>query len=210
MEISLLAYFTKVYTTFFAIIGPIDLAVIFAVMTVKNTPKEQRTIAFRGCLTGFFILLFFAVFGTWLIQSIGITIPAIKISGGALLMYIGWGMVFDDMESMENTSYKKAKDIAVFPIGIPLIAGAGAISATILFSAENPETPHMMVLVASIIGVLITTYSMFVLAGRIQKIMNPIFMDALTRVMGILVIALAFQFILDGLKQAELFTPLTG
>ena len=201
---SIVGFYSKTASTYFAIIGPIDVAVLFAVLTAKFSPHKQRHIALKGCFTAFCILLFFAFFGSWLIQSIGISISAIKISGGALLILLAYQMIFGDISHADITVDKK--DISIFPLGTPLLAGSGGISATVVYTAGSSVfSQQTLITVVAFVSVLLLTYVLFIIAGRLQKIVNPIFMEALTKVMGILLMALAVQFVLDGLQQAGVF-----
>ncbi len=205
MDISILGFYSKTVSTFFAIIGPIDLAVLFAILTVHNSPSEQRSIALRGCVVAFCILLFFAFFGSWLIQSIGISISAIKISGGLLLVKLAYRMLFDSVSPVDMTE-NATKDISVFPLGTPLLAGAGSISATVVYTADSGAlSAQTFVTIWAFTTIIVISFALFIIAGRLHKVLRPSFMDALTRVMGILLMALAIQFILDGLQQAGVF-----
>lgn len=205
MDIGTLGFYSKTVSTYFAIIGPIDVAILFAILTVKIPPQQQRRIALKGCLTACCILLFFAFFGNWLIQSIGISISAIKISGGLLLMLLAYQMIYGDISVDTNITADK-KDISVFPLGTPLLAGAGGISATMIYTAGSSAfSQPTLITILAFVSVLILTYVLFIIAGQLQKVINPIFMEALTKVMGILLMALAVQFVLDGLQQAGVF-----
>ncbi len=205
MDMSILGFYSKTTSTFFAIIGPIDLAVLFAILTAQNTHTEQRHIAVKSGFVAFCILVFFACFGSWLIQSIGISISAIKISGGLLLIKLAYDMLFGSVSS-SNTPENNKQDISVFPLGTPMLAGAGAISVTVVYTAESPTFSHQtLITILAFTSVILLSVFLFIIAGRLRKIINPNFMDALTRIMGILLMALAVQFILDGLQQAGVF-----
>ena len=130
-------------STFFATIGPADLVLVFAALTERMTTRERRLMALRGTLIATGILLFFAVFGEPLLKLFGITIPALRIAGGVLLLLISIDMVFarhsggTGTTPEEESEAKKRVDISVFPLATPLIAGPGAISAVILLATAE-------------------------------------------------------------------------
>ncbi|MGB1360932.1 MAG: MarC family protein [Alphaproteobacteria bacterium] len=205
-------FFIKVFSTYFVILGPIDLMVLFAILTRRKSRQVQKEIAFKGCHIAFWILLFFTFFGSWLVQSIGISISALKTSGGLLLMVVAYDMIFGssghstDYGEDEQKEAQSTDDISVFPLATPLLAGAGAMSASILFSAEsNGSTAKLLIVIISFTLVLVISYVLFVMASRLQKRVGVTFTNIITRVMGILLSALALQFIFDGLKQSGLF-----
>src|SRR6185437_12576625 len=146
-------------TTFFATIGPADLALVFAALTAKNTSVERRLFALRGVLVAAGILLFFVVFGNALLALFGITLPALKTAGGVLLFLISIDMVFarhsgaTSTTTEEDAEAKTRADISVFPLAMPLIAGPGAISATILLGVTG------LAVVSRVVGVLLAALS---------------------------------------------------
>ncbi len=205
-------YFIKAFLAFFVIIGPIDLMVIFAALTRRKTVEEQVNIAVRSNLIAFAILLFFTIFGASLLSSVGISIAALKASGGFLLMVVAYKMIFDtdghgsDYGEEEAKEAKEATDVTVFPLATPLLAGAGSMSATILFAAEaGDDISKQVLLIFSFGSVLLSAGILFVMASRMQKILGATLVNVITRVMGILLAALSLQFMLDGLHDAGVF-----
>ncbi len=203
-----LEFLTKSFITFFVIIGPIDLMVIFTALTRKDSARDQKIIAFKANLVAFFILVAFTFLGSTILSSIGISIPALKASGGLLLMIVAYKMVFEsdshssDYGDDEKMEAKTASDVYVFPLATPLIAGGGAMSVTILLSAGSEGGDFKSILVVlAFSGVLVVNYILFTLASRVQKILGPTLINIITRVMGILLAALSVQFIIDALKS---------
>jgi multiple antibiotic resistance protein len=198
-------------STFFATIGPADLVLVFAALTERMTTKERRVMALRGTLVATGILLFFAVFGDPLLRLFGITIPALRIAGGVLLLLISIDMVFarhsggTGTTPEEENEAKKRVDISVFPLGTPLIAGPGAISAVILLA-----TPHgvfsaeWFFVIAGMLGILVVTYAAMLVAIPIQRILGITGLAVVSRVVGVLLAALAIQFLIDGIKTSGL------
>jgi multiple antibiotic resistance protein len=198
-------------TTFFATIGPLDVAAMFAALTAGETAQHKHSMAIRGTLTAAVILVAFALVGEILLTSLGISLAALRAAGGILLLLIGIEMVFarssggistTDEEKREAAS---KKDISVFPLATPLIAGPGAIGAAILLMAnEEGDVAGQVAVVASLLVILLLTFAALLLAGKIQQLLGVIGMQVITRVMGVLLSALAVQFMFDGIRQSGL------
>lgn len=199
-------------TTFFATVGPADLALIFAALTRKNTAAERRRLALRAILIGGAILLFFAVFGNALLTLFGVTIPALRAAGGILLLLIAIDMVFarhsggTGTTSEEEAEAATRQDISVFPLAMPLIAGPGAISATILLitSAEGDQV-KIATVVGALLAILALTYGALLVAIPIQRMLGLTGLAVVSRIVGILLAALAVQFLFDGIKASGIF-----
>lgn len=210
LEIAIVAF-----TTFFATIGPIDVAVMFAAMTPKASPKFRRSMAIRGTLVASLILLVFAVIGDFLLHSLGISLAALRVAGGILLLLIGIDMVFarssgGTSTTVEETSEAVGKhDISIFPLATPLIAGPGTMGATILLMAniKGQYLAELVVFVALIV-VLLLTLALLLVATKVQHIFGVTGMHVVSRIFGVLLTALAVQFMIDGLLQSGLFSRL--
>ena len=197
--------------TFFATIGPLDIAAMFAALTANQSTQQKRSMAIRGCLIGTFILVSFALIGEVLLAGLGISLAALRAAGGILLLLIGIDMVFarssggtSTTEDEEQEAISKA-DISVFPLATPLIAGPGAMGAAILLMAnQQGDIIGQAIIIASLLGILLLTFVSLLLAGQIQKLLGVTGMHVITRVMGVLLSALAVQFIFDGIKQSGL------
>lgn len=199
-------------TTFFATIGPADLALIFAALTRKNTPAERRRLALRAVLIGGAILLFFVVFGNALLALFGVTIPALRAAGGILLLLIAIDMVFarhsggTDITPEEQNEAATREDISVFPLAMPLIAGPGAISATILLiTGADGNQMEIITVVGAMIAILALTYGALLVAIPIQRLLGLTGLAVVSRIVGILLAALAMQFLFDGIKSSGIF-----
>ncbi|MDH5469456.1 MAG: MarC family protein [Gammaproteobacteria bacterium] len=198
--------------TFFATIGPFDVAAMFAALTASQTAQQRRSIAIRGTLISTAILLAFALIGELLLASLGISLAALRTAGGILLLLIGIDMVFArssggiSTTDEEETEAISKSDISVFPLATPLIAGPGAIGAAILLMADQQGNfAGQVIVIASIILILILTLVSMLLAGKIQYWLGVTGMHVITRIMGVLLSALAVQFIFDGIRQSGLF-----
>ena len=196
-------------TTFFATIGPADLALVFAAITRKNTAAERRTMALRGVLVAAAILLFFAVFGEPLLRLFGITLPALRVAGGILLLLISIDMVFARHSGGTGTTPEEEdeaahrEDISVFPLAMPLIAGPGAISATILLTTGSPGFGvEWFAVVGALTVILLLSYLAMLVAIPIQRLLGLTGLAVVSRIVGVLLAALAVQFLFDGIKAS--------
>ena len=195
--------------TFFAVIGPLDVAAMFAVLTANQTAQQKRSIAIRGSLISTVILVAFALIGEYLLAGLGISLAALRAAGGILLLLIAIDMVFarssggtSTTDEEEQEAISKA-DISVFPLATPLIAGPGAMGAAILLMAnQEGDVTGQVIIIASLLAILLLTFVSLLLAGKIQQLFGVTGMHVITRIMGVLLSALAVQFIFDGIKQS--------
>ena len=205
LETALLAF-----TTLFATISPVDVAALFAALTPGTSPKQRRVMALKGTLIAATILLVFAIFGNAVLTSLGIGLPALRTAGGILLLLISIDMVFARTSGGTSTTDDETEaghknDISVFPLATPLIAGPGTMGAVILLMAQVHGDWHREIaVVGAIIAVLVVTLIMLLMAGRIQKILGVTGLNVITRVVGVLLAALAVQFIFDGIASSGL------
>jgi multiple antibiotic resistance protein len=198
-------------TTFFATIGPLDVAAMFAVLTARASPESRRAMALRGTCYAAVILVAFALGGKFLLASLGITLAALRTGGGILLLLIGIEMAFARSSGVSSTTEEEAReaetkpDIAVFPLATPLIAGPGAMGASVLLMA-NVEGQYLqqLLVIASLLCVLLFTLAALLIAGRIQSLLGVTGMHVISRILGVLLTALAVQFIFDGIAQSGL------
>lgn len=206
----LLDFIGNAAITLFVTIDPIGLAPLFVTLTRGMDKAERLEVAVRGCLIGFGILLVFGLGGQGFLDAIGITLPAFRIAGGLLLFWLAFDMVFERRtERRDNTATRAIdkdhiKNIAVFPLAIPLMAGPGAIAAMVLLSSEVHQiagwtgTGALVGVLVAIIGVC---FVVFLAAGRIEKLLGDTGRIILTRLLGVILSALAVQFVADGVTQ---------
>lgn len=197
--------------TFFATIGPLDVAAMFAAMTSKDDPAQRRRTAIRGTVIATVILLAFALLGESILASLGISLPALRIAGGILLLLIGIEMVFAISSGGTSTTVEEVEeaatrpDIAVFPLATPLIAGPGAMGAAILLMSDADGSFLLQVaVIASLLAILILTLVGMLLASQVQRLFGVTGLHVIGRVFGVLLAALAVQYILDGIAQSGL------
>ena len=198
--------------TFFATIGPIDVAAVFAALSSNFDSKLRTMMAVRGVAIATIILLAFTFFGEFFLSHMGISLPAFRTAGGILLLLIGIEMVFarssGGVSTIQEEEIEAAtrQDIAVFPLATPLIAGPGAIGAAILLMANtNGDFLLQITVVTSLIAILTFTLATLLIASKIQRFLGVTGQNVISRVLGVLLSALAVQFIFDGIKQSGLF-----
>lgn len=199
------------FATFLATIGPVDLAALLAVLTPYHTEAERRAVAFKAVGIAAAILLVFAFGGNALLSSLGISLAALRISGGILLLVMSVGMVFGEEAGSRRPSGDEAveamqkKDISVFPMATPLIAGPATIGASLLLMAETRgEALLQVAVVGALLAVLLLTLLLFMAASAVQRLLGVTGLHVISRTVGVVLAALAVQFMLDGLLQSGL------
>jgi len=194
------------FVTLLVTIDPPGLAPLFLAVT-RGMNREQRSqVSIRASVIGFAVLALFAVAGAAILSAFGITLPAFRIAGGMLLFFIAFEMVFerrqDRKERISDVAITRdhIHNIAAFPLAIPLIAGPGAISATVLLSGTFAGWSAQLALVGIILVCLVLTWLVFVLAERIDRFLGHTGRSILTRLLGVILAALAVQFVADGIR----------
>lgn len=203
MELS--AYILLAFSTLFVIVDPITLIPVFLAMTPRNTPAERIRMGRLACLVAMVVLVGFALFGNWVFRILGITVTAFQLAGSILLMLVASDMLRarasavreSDEEKQEGTA---KEDIAVTPLGIPLLAGPGAITTVILLHEQAVDFAHRVALLACIVTVCGIAYLCLHLAARGVRLLGPIAMKVATRLMGLLLAAIAMQFLIDAVR----------
>lgn len=204
---------TVALATFFATIGPLDISAFFAALTVGQSPRARLVMAARGTIIAAIILLTFALFGEVLLELLGISLAALRTAGGILLLLIGIEMVFartsgaTSATEEETREAESRRDISVFPLATPLIAGPGAIGASILLmvNAEG-DTTRQLIVCLSLLAVLLFTFACLLAASQLHKLLGRTGTHVINRVFGVLLAALAVQFIFDGIAESGLLT----
>lgn len=191
--------------TLFVAIDPPGLIAIFLSLTAHMTAADRKTTAYHSVMVALAILLAAAFGGQAVLDLLGISVPAFRIAGGLLLFYIAFEMVFEKRVERKSNSaeetiqYDHPKNIAVFPLAIPMMAGPGAITATILQASEAGDNlvnkGALMLILAAVIGSCLLC---FLLANKLDKYLGNTGRVVLSRLLGLLLAALAIQIIGDG------------
>lgn len=194
------------FVTLLVTIDPPGLAPIFLAVTRSMNRAQRKQVSIRASVIGFAVLALFALAGAAILSVFGITLAAFRVAGGFLLFFIAFEMVFekrnDRKEKISDVAITRdhIHNIAAFPLAIPLIAGPGAISATVLLSGSFQGFTGQAALVGIIFLCLVVTYMVFLLAERIDRILGETGRSILTRLLGVILAALAVQFVADGVK----------
>jgi multiple antibiotic resistance protein len=192
------------FTTLFVIVDPIGLTPIFMALTRGNDPAERRRVALQAPLIAFAVLAGAALIGDWLLRQLGIGLPAFRIAGGLLLFAIASEMVFERraerrVEGDSAAPHGDGHSVAAVPLGVPLIAGPGAITATILLAGKAAWDPvALSVLMLVIAAVMVVVLAVFLLASRLDRLIGRTGQAVMGRLLGVILAALAVQFVADG------------
>lgn len=196
-------------TTFFATIGPIEAAVLFATLTPAMDRAVRNTIALKATLIAGGILLVFTLLGEPLLRQLGVSIAALQTAGGIILLLIALDMVFARPSSAfkltpsEGEEAQQKDDIAVFPIATPLLAGPGAMSSGILMAANAHGSPvGLMLVVAALVAVMGVTFVLLLISHDLNRLLGVTAQRVMMRVFGILVAAIAVQAVFTGVTGA--------
>lgn len=199
------------FTSLFVIVDPVGLIPAFLVMTQQNTNQERARMAQLASLVTFGILILSLFFGQKLLTAFGITLPAFEIAGGIVLLLVALDMLQARRTAVKETQEEKAEgidkqDVAITPLAVPMLAGPGAITAVILLSNKAETFAHHIILAAAIILVsALTLLILWTVAVR-SKMISVIALKITGRLMGLILAAIAIQFILNGILAARLFS----
>ena len=199
------------FASFFALIDPIGNAVMFASLTARDSEQHRRYMAIKGAFIATLMLVVFMFLGEALLRRLGISLAALRTSGGILLLILAIDMVFaihsggTSTTDEEEKEARKSEDISVFPLATPLIAGAGSISAVILLHANaQGQTMKEIAIVIALLAVMLITFVLLLIASKVQRLLGATGLNVITRILGVILSALAVQFIFDGLIQSGL------
>ncbi|MGL4242730.1 MAG: MarC family protein [Beijerinckiaceae bacterium] len=202
-------YLSNAFVTLLVTVDPPAIAPMFLALTVGMTAAERRQVAWRATLIATLALGFFALVGQKVLSLLGITLPAFRIAGGLLLFWIAFEMVFERRQARKTQVARTAidqdhiKNVAAFPLAIPLMAGPGAITATMLLAGQTRGEPMLLAALIGMIAIVCgLCWLVFLFAERISGFLGVTGNIVLTRLLGIVLVALAVQFVLDGVKAA--------
>ena len=200
--------FGSALVTFLVIIDPPGCAPIFAGLTRGTPSAHRRAMAIRSSLVAWAILMFFALLGRPMLHALGISLASFRIAGGIMLFMIALDMVFERRtqrreeraHSIEGTP--QAEDISVFPMAIPMIAGPGSIASAMLWVSRAEGLAQTLTVLSAITVVILITVLTLLAATPLMRLMGERIEAMVTRILGVILAALAAQFVIDGLKQS--------
>ena len=202
---SLMEYSLLAASSLFVIVDPFAVIPAFIAMTPNDSPAERSRMAKIACLVVAGVLLGFGFAGKWVFQLLGITMPAFQIAASIVLLLVALDMLRAQRSRVQETSEETAAgaektDITVTPLAIPMLSGPGAISTVILLESEATTVWHSLALCGCILLVSLASYGVLRMAAHGAKRLNPIALRIGTRVMGLLLAAIAVQFMVNALK----------
>ena len=192
--------------TFFVVIDPPGCAPIYAGLSASASAAQKRAMAFRAVGVSAAILFVFALFGEALLKGLGISLASFRIAGGIMLFLIALEMVFEKRtERREDRAAKvasdpEADDVSIFPMAMPMIAGPGSIASVMLLMSRNSGLERSLVVLGAMVTILLLTLAALLAAGPIMRILGAKIEAVITRLLGVLLAALAVQFVLDGVS----------
>jgi len=201
-----LDYVVAALVTLLVVVDPVGLTPAFLGVTAGLPRPARRQVALHACLIAFAILAGAALAGDWLLRTLSISLPAFRIAGGLLLFSIASEMVFGVRIARQSETAGKAveehvRDIAAFPLAIPLMAGPGAITAAVLLAGRAGGDPFRLgVLIAIVAAVMAACLVVFAFAGQVERLLGRTGNTVLSRLLGVLLAAMAVQFVVDGVK----------
>ncbi len=198
--------FISAFITLFVVIDPPGCAPIYAGLTKGASAAQQRSMALRAVFIAAVILVIFALFGEQLLGALHIELDSFRIAGGLMLFFIAFDMVFEKRTQRREERAEKIaadpeiEDVSVFPMAMPMLAGPGAIASVMLLMSNAQGTDQTLVVLAALGAVLLLTAFALVAAGPLIRLMGDRVEAVITRLLGVLLAALAAQYVIDGLK----------
>ena len=192
--------------TFFVVIDPPGCAPIYAGLTSGASPAARRAMAIRAVFVAAIILFVFAAVGEGILDALGVSLSAFRIAGGIMLFLIALEMVFEKRtERREDRAAKVAatpevEDVSIFPMAMPMIAGPGSIASVMLMMSRNHGIERVSVVLAALATILVLTLLALLAAGPLMKLLGARIEAVITRILGVLLGALAVQFVIDGIR----------
>jgi multiple antibiotic resistance protein len=203
----MLDLFITTFATLFVVIDPVGCAPIFAGLTTGYTPQAARSTAIRATIIASVILFVFALFGKALLSALGIELNAFRIAGGLMLFLIALEMVFEKRTEKREERAEKVKhtpepheDVSVFPMAMPMIAGPGSIATLMLMMGHASDQTGVLVVLAALAAVLVLTGAALLAAAPLMRLLGRRVEAVITRVLGVLLGALAVQYVIDGVR----------
>jgi multiple antibiotic resistance protein len=204
---SLLSFFITSLISLFVIIDPTGNIFPFLALSTGIAPNLARALAGRACLYGFLILVFFVALGRLVLKFFGISLPAFQIAGGLVLFRIAFDMMegrghFNRLDTSSSLAPGDYRDVALIPLAMPLLSGPGAISTVLVLTARSKNLLEDALLVTAVALIMLIAYLFFCFAARIMGLLKESGLRLLTRLMGLILAALAAEFVITGVRTA--------
>lgn len=208
MTPNLVELFLSAFITMFVVIDPPGCAPIYAGLTKGATQHQRRNMAIRATVIAGAILVIFALFGEALLNALHIELDSFRIAGGLMLFLIALDMVFEKRTQRREERAERVaatpevEDVSVFPMAMPMLAGPGAIASIMLLTSQAKGTEGTVTVLSALLAVLLLTMAALIAAGPLMKLFGDRVEAVVTRLLGVLLAALAAQYVIDGLKSA--------
>jgi multiple antibiotic resistance protein len=206
---SLLQFALIAFTSIFVLVDPVAAVPAFLAMTSASDRPRRRHMAARAAWTCLLVLVVFSLAGTFIFKLFGITLAAFRIAGGLILGGIGFDMLQARRSPTKETPGEteegaEKEDVGIIPLGIPMLAGPGSISSAMVLMGQNSDWIHAAIILGAIAGVAAVSFLVLAAADRVSSYLHETGIRIMTRMMGLLLMAIAVQFVLNGLKDAGL------
>ena len=202
MELSAFDFFLEALVKLLVVVNPLFVLPTYLSLTGSATEEERKKIGLKGCLFGFFLLVFFALWGKWFLEVVGISLNAFRVSGGILLFCSGYSMVTSPPREegpVKEKGSKASKDVSIFPLGFPMIAGPGGISVLLVLMSEVPNTLPFQLTVVSVIGLIMAAIFLVMMMGQsIMTFLGKSGESVMEKIFGLLIASIAVQMIFSG------------
>ena len=197
--------FLRIFVAIFIIVDPIGLLPLFIALTHNYSKKRIKHTVQFACLTAAFVLMIFAFAGDIILEFFGVTIPAFRIAGGIIIFIIALGMLQAKRTRLKTTPEEEEKgleqeEVGIVPIGIPMLAGPGAITTVIVFTSSSQQY-NTYITIAAIMLTLFFAFFILKQAVSIHRILGPTGLNIFTRLMGLILAVISVQFVIDGIKE---------
>ena len=202
----MLELFLSAFITLFVVLDPPGCAPIYAGLTSGASPAQRRSMAVRACLIAGAILLVFALFGEQLLAALHIELDAFRAAGGIMLFLIALDMVFEKRTQRREARAEKIRetpeieDVSVFPMAMPMLAGPGAIASVMLLAGNADGLEQALIVLGALLAVLVLTLLALLAAGPLMRLVGAQVEAVITRLLGVLLAALAAQYVIDGIR----------
>lgn len=193
--------FVKAFIAYFVIIDPVGNALVFSALTGGKNARYSRRMAGRSVLFSLVLVILFGFWGEAILGYLGIEMDSFRIAGGLLIFYTAFGMITRSGNAGDPFQEGVFEDISVYPLAIPLIAGPGCLTLTVLlFSNVRNDGLSYLPLLLAILVIFMVTYTCFLLSGILARLVGQTVNNMFTRLLGVILAALAIQFVADGIK----------
>ena len=189
-----------VFFGFFAIMNPIANTAVFAGLTSSLSKSEQKKVAFKSLVITFCVIAMFALLGKAIFQLFGITLPALRITGGILVFLVGYHMLNGSGSKLHSAASDEQSDIAISPLAVPLLAGPGTIATAMNYSATN-SISGIIITIGVFVCLCVITYICFIFSSKILSVIGENGLSIVTRLMGLILAVIGTQMVIQGVSE---------